>query len=152
MKLYLIRHTNEENGDDDDSRPVSKKGAKRFAQVVKMLRALDVRFDLVLHSPRLRAVQTAELLHTLLDGSFEVTPLLAELPSRALLEACSRERVALVGHGPSLSALLSWLVIGKPSTGRFEMKKGAVACLEGDAEPGAMKLVWLLPPRLARAR
>lgn len=152
MKLFLIRHAIAEDGDDDDGRPLSRKGTKRFAEVVRVLRALGVRFDLVLHSPKLRAVQTAELLHTLVDGSFEVTPLLAEPPSRALLEACSGDRVAVVGHEPSLSALLSWLVLGRPSAGRFEMKKGAVACLEGDVGPGAMKLVWLLPPRFARAR
>lgn len=152
MKLFLIRHAIAEDGDDDDGRPLSKRGAKRFGEVVKLLRALDVRFDLVLHSPKLRAVQTAELLHTLVDGSFEVTPLLAEPPSRALLEACSGGSVALVGHEPSLSALLSWLVLGKPSAGRFELKKGAVACLEGEAEAGGMTLVWLLPPKVAGAR
>jgi phosphohistidine phosphatase len=59
MDLYLIRHAIAEDGDDDDARPLSAKGAKKFKQAVKGLRALGVRFDRVLHSPRRRAVETA---------------------------------------------------------------------------------------------
>lgn len=151
MQLFLIRHAIAEDGSDDDTRALTKKGRARFDETIRLLEAMDVRFDLVLHSPKLRAVQTAQRLHRLVEGDFEVTPLLAEPPSRALLEMCEADRVALVGHEPSLSALLAWLVTGRAAGGAFELKKGAVACLEGEPRPGEMTLRWLIPPKVARA-
>ncbi|MBL8918363.1 MAG: phosphohistidine phosphatase SixA [Myxococcaceae bacterium] len=151
MELFLIRHAIAEDGDDDDARALTKKGGRRFDAMVALLEALGVRFDRVLHSPKLRAVQTAERLHTLVDGPFEVTNHLVGAPSKALLEACVGERVALVGHEPMLSALLAWLVTGAAGGGSFELKKGAVACLEGEPRPGGMTVRWLIPPKVARA-
>lgn len=151
MELFLIRHAIAEDGDDDDARALTKKGRARFGAVVALLDALGVRFDRVLHSPKLRAVQTADCLRALVDGPFEVTNHLVGAPSKALLAACEGDRVALVGHEPMLSALLAWLVTGEVSGGSFELKKGAVACLEGQPAPGGMTLRWLVPPRVARA-
>lgn len=152
MELFLIRHAIAAAGDDDDdARALTKKGQRRFDAVVRVLDGLGVRFDRVLHSPKLRAVQTAARLHALVDGGFEVTELLAEPPSSELLAACGEGRVALVGHEPHLSALLSWLVAGSPTAARVELKKGAVACLDGRPRPGEMTLRWLVPPRVGRA-
>ncbi|MFZ5440712.1 MAG: SixA phosphatase family protein [Myxococcota bacterium] len=150
MELTLIRHAIAEDGDDDFARPLSGRGRKRFTAEVARLETMGVRFERVLHSPLTRAVQTAELLRPLTDG-LEETPLLAKAPTRALLEACSGERVALVGHEPHLSALLAWLVLGDAAEGgRFELKKGAVAVLDGAPRPGAMRLIALLTPKALR--
>jgi phosphohistidine phosphatase len=151
MELFLIRHATAADGDDDDARALTRKGRERFDEVVALLDALGVRFDRVLHSPKLRAVQTAERLSALVDGPFEVTNHLVGAPSKALLAACVGDRVALVGHEPRLSALLAWLVTGDADGGAFELKKGAVACLAGEPTPGGMTLRWLLPPKVARA-
>lgn len=151
MRLALIRHAIAEEGDDDDARPLSKKGRKRFQDEVQALTALGLRFERVLHSPKLRAVQTAELLAALADAGLEVTPLLARAPSEELIESLRGESLALVGHEPHLSTLLAWLVTGDRALGaRVELKKGAVALLEGEAKPGGMQLLALLPPRVLR--
>ncbi|MCA2981414.1 MAG: histidine phosphatase family protein [Myxococcaceae bacterium] len=150
MNLYLVRHAPAEDGPDDDARPLSKKGAARFSRQVALLARLGVSFDRVLHSPKKRAVDTAALLERLCEGDFEVTPLLATAPQEALLDACAGGSVALVGHEPHLSALLAWLVMGEKAAGRVELKKGAVAHLEGRPRPGEMRLRWLLPARVAR--
>ncbi len=115
------------------------------------LRTLEVRFDKVLHSPKLRAVQTAELLKPLLDGEMDSTPLLAISPSAAVLEQMSGDVVAVVGHEPHLSTLLAWLVTGEATLGgAFELKKGSVARLEGKPTPAGMRLRALLPPAAMR--
>jgi phosphohistidine phosphatase len=150
MKLFLVRHAIAEDGPDDDARPLSKEGVARFKQQVALLERLDVSFDRVLHSPKKRALDTAALVERLCEGDFEVTPLLAAAPTQALLDACVGDAVALVGHEPHLSTLLTWLVMGEKVAGRVELKKGAVACLEGTAAPGQMQLRWLLPPKVAR--
>lgn len=150
MQLFLIRHGIAEDGDDDAARPLSPDGAKRFRQEVRGLRALGVRFDRVLHSPKRRAVETAELLAPLVDGEYEVSALLAQAPSAELLAQLHGGVVAVVGHEPHLSSLLAWLVVGAPDEGRFELKKGGVARLAGEPEAGGMTLVALLPPKLLR--
>jgi phosphohistidine phosphatase len=151
MQLTLVRHAIAEDGPDDFARPLSRRGRKRFKQVVRGLDRLGVRFSACLHSPRVRALETAELLADLVDGALTATPLLAEAPSPALLEALRGDHLAIVGHEPHLSRLLAWLTTGAANAGEaFELKKGAVAQLEGTPTPGGMRLVALLPPSVFR--
>lgn len=151
MELTLIRHALAEPGADDSARRLSKKGRQRFAREVETLGALGLRFERVLHSPKRRAVETAELLAPLCEGELEATPLLAKPPGVDLWERLSGERLAVVGHEPHLSNLLSWLVTGEADGGGcFELKKGAVAQLEGEPGPGGMRLCALLSPKVLR--
>ena len=150
MELTLIRHAIAEDGADDSARPLSKKGRKRFAQSVKTLRKLGLRFDRVLHSPKLRAAETAKLLSPLCEGELQATPLLAKEPGVELWELLEGERLAVVGHEPHLSELMSWLVTGEASGANFDLKKGGVAQLEGEPGPAGMRLCTLLSPRVLR--
>lgn len=160
MQLYLIRHAAAADPGEagDAARPLTPRGRGSFQRVVDGLRALDVRFDLVVHSPLLRAVQTADLCTPLLAGESRVAPELAEPPSEALIEILSGapDSVALVGHEPYLSQLCAWLVTGwqvhdaPGRRGAFELKKGAVAWLEGEPVPGAFVLCGLYPPRVLK--
>lgn len=153
MRLTLIRHAIAEEGADDAARPLSKEGRKRFRREVEALEALGVRFARVLHSPKLRAVETAELLRPLIVGGELVeVALLAHAPSEELFEAMTGDDLALVGHEPHLSTLLAMLVSGDRTLGaRVELKKGAVAMLEGEPRPGGMALLALLPPKVLRS-
>ncbi len=151
MELFIIRHASAEDGKDDDARPLSPKGTRRFQDTVAALRATKVRFDRILHSPKVRAAQTADLLEPLLEGEMQQTPLLAISPGNGLLELLQGEVIAVVGHEPHLSTLLAWLVTGEATLGgAFELKKGSVARLEGTATPAGMRLRTLLPPATLR--
>lgn len=149
--VTLIRHAIADEGPDDAARPLSKEGRRRFLKSVETLARLGVRFEKVLHSPKRRALETAELLRPVCAGAFEVTPLLTREPTRDLLPLLDVHELAVVGHQPHLSALLAWLVIGDAKRGAcFELKKGAVARLEGEAVPGGMVLRALWTPRVLR--
>lgn len=153
MELYLIRHAialDAEPGQSDDARPLSEVGVQKFKEVVRGLKRLDIRLDRLYHSPKLRAVQTAELLVPLLAGETEVTPYLAAEPSQDLLKALLGDRVALVGHEPWMSELCAWLLTGRRNGGHFPFKKGGVAWLEGTPKPGGMKLMGFWSPRVLR--
>jgi phosphohistidine phosphatase len=153
MKLYLVRHAIAEDalpGQSDDSRALSAPGIARFKQVVQGLARLDIELDHLYHSPKLRAVQTAELLVPLLKGETTVTPHLAVGPGPELLKTIVGESVALVGHEPWLSSLCAWLLTGHPDGGQFLFKKGGVALMEGSPRPGGMKLVGFWSPRVLR--
>jgi phosphohistidine phosphatase len=154
VQLYLIRHAialEAEPGQSDDARPLSHEGIEKFKRVVRGLGRLEVQFDRLYHSPKLRAVQTAELLVPLLEGETEVTPYLADEPSPELLKTLQGSSVALVGHEPWLSDLCAWLLMGRMEGGQFPFKKGGVALLEGTAKPGSMKLVGFWSPKMLRS-
>ncbi len=155
MQLFLVRHAIAvPSAEDrpDAERPLTDEGRKRFAREVRGLDRLGVRLDRVLHSPWTRAVETAELLHRLLDGESLVEPGLAREPDAELVAQLARgERVAAVGHEPWMSELLALLVTGsKTHAERFRFKKGQVAWLEGEARPRGLVLVASLPPRVLR--
>lgn len=156
MQLTLVRHapaapsSSGERG-ADAARALTPEGRKKFLRLRAALEQADLRFDRMLHSPLLRAVETAELLMPLVDGPAQAEPLLAVAPGEALLARLEGERPVLVGHQPWLGELLAWLVLADRELGHaFEWKKGGLALLSGDPVPGGMHVVGFLPPGLLR--
>lgn len=155
MELWLLRHGIAEEGEGeqaDEARALTRKGRSRVERTVDGLAHLGVGFDKLVHSPLLRAVQTAELLLPLVDGESVVTDLLAQPPTPALLEALKGERVAVVGHQPWLGELASLLALGTiEKAASIEIKKSGAIHLRGELAPGGMTLAGIYPPRLLRA-
>jgi phosphohistidine phosphatase len=159
--LFLVRHAvAAERGDawpDDTERPVTRRGADRMREVVRGLRVLGVAPDLVLTSPLVRAVETAEILQAGLHPRppSEVCALLApdSAPARlaAALDAwADRRDLALVGHEPGLGELAAWLIGARTP---LKFKKGGVCRIDVPALPPSRtgQLVWLATPRMLRA-
>lgn len=153
-RLYLVRHAiaaERTRGTPDAARPLTPAGRDRFVRAARGLARLGVRFDHLLHSPKLRAVETAEILASLVDGETAVTANLASVPSAELFEEIQGEHVALVGHRPYLNTLAGWLVTGSRERGtNFPMRKGGVIVLEGEIRAGGMQLVEALSPKVMR--
>jgi phosphohistidine phosphatase len=159
MELFLFRHAEAEPRSaetPDERRTLTVKGRERFLRGAEGLQRLEVELDRVYHSPWLRSIESAELLTLLLDGETVVTPLLAQPPTRELLDLFEGERVAVVGHEPWLSDLLGWLVFGvrmidsEARSQSLDFGKGGLAWVGGKPEPGAMSLRAFLPPRALR--
>lgn len=151
MELYVVRHAiAEERTIDrpDEGRRLTTGGRSRFKHVVRGLERLNVRFDTLLHSPWLRAVETADLLESLCVGSRQATDRLAEPPDDALLGELEGDRVALVGHEPWMSELVVLLTSGAQADWGLAFKKGGVAWLRGTPEAGGMVLRALIPPKV----
>ena len=155
MELLLIRHAIAvERAHDlpDAQRPLTERGIERFRREVRGLGRLDLTIDGALHSPWLRAAQTAELLAPINSGSIRVSERLADDPDHTLLdEIPTCTRFALVGHEPWMGELCSLMVLGTAELGdKFPFKKGGAALLEGDLVPGAMVLRALFTPKSLR--
>lgn len=173
MQLILLRHATAIERDawsgDDDARPLTEEGLARFNRVVCGLQALELRFDLVLHSPWLRAAQTAALLAPVLDGPQRLTPDLAVSPTGSVIESLliqcgAHANVALVGHEPFLSELLAALIVAPPPVRHSVVpagapaprlgcrwKKGGLAWLEAEQPAvGGYELVAFLSPAVLR--
>jgi phosphohistidine phosphatase len=159
--LYLVRHAiAAERGPsfpDDRKRPLTPEGIERFKRAVDGLKELDLELEVIVTSPLVRAVQTAELLAAGIGGKPKIEMLEVLAPGgrlthvlEALAKYCKRTRhLAFVGHEPDLGELAARLLRAR---GTIEFKKGAVCCVELDGAmptgPGTVK--WLLPPRALR--
>jgi phosphohistidine phosphatase len=154
MELFVMRHATAEPrrpGYDDEKRALTRRGRERWKCAVEGLRDLKVSVDRLLHSPWLRAVETADLAKELVDGERVETHNLVVAPRQTLLDELRGQRVAVIGHEPWLTELIAWLVLGDPSAGsQLVLKKGGVAWLEGEPRPGQMKLRALFTPRSLR--
>jgi phosphohistidine phosphatase len=155
MKLYVMRHGPAEeqaNSGVDGDRGLTTSGRARVRSVAEALTQLGEEPLLVLTSPLVRAVQTAEIvaLDTKLGdrgGSVEVRRAIAPGGDSAALAhalvAESRKRVMFVGHEPDLSELVDGLL---GSFGRA-FEKAMVVGLHLPSATGRARLRFVLDPK-----
>jgi phosphohistidine phosphatase len=155
MKLYVIRHGIAEEtvkSLKDKDRELTQEGIEKMHKIGKGLKALDAGFDLILTSPYTRAKQTAFILaeetgydtHKIAETSF-LKPYGDWEKIFTLTKGLAN--IAIVGHDPMLSQIVSSLISDKHSS--VSMKKGAVALVELDTEMSdAAHLLWLIPPKV----
>ena len=158
LELYLLRHS--DAGDpaswsgDDDVRPLSEKGRRQAEALGEFLAARDFGIDAILSSPKLRALETAELVATALAMRVTLEPRLArslDLDRLGdILDATPGHRAMIVGHDPDFSELAAAL----SGASYLPLKKGALARLDVSLplQPAGGILRWLLPPGLLATR
>jgi phosphohistidine phosphatase len=162
MRLLIVRHAEavpaDAAGVRDRDRPLTANGEHVFRAAAKGLALRLPAPDVLLASPLLRARQTATLL-AVAWGDVVVTPeaalasgsvdaILAAILAAAAAAGANRHdpTIAVVGHEPTVSALLAGLV-GAEARG---FSPGAAALVEtGSAAQRAARLVWFLSPEAA---
>jgi phosphohistidine phosphatase len=125
--------------------------------IARRLKSLNVALNLVISSPYLRARETAEILveeikpNKGLIINQDLSPMgdLGSLISDIKKDYSSLDNIAVVGHEPGLSTLVSVLISGNPALD-ITMKKGGVCCLsiESLRFDQCAVLEWLLTPRI----
>jgi phosphohistidine phosphatase len=162
MELLIIRHAiaferDRDRWADDAARPLSPAGIRRSHKAAAGLKELSKAPDRLLTSPLIRARQTAKILTEVAgwpraEIAPELKPGEGAAAVLALLAKDRSKRIAIVGHQPDLSALLTVCLLKDGGTLPIEMKKNAVACLQfdGTARAGRAVVKWLATPRLLR--
>ncbi len=159
VDLIIVRHAIAYEQDplrwpDDADRPLTMEGEVAFRKAARGLAQLTDAPSLTLASPYVRAWRTAEILNE--EAAWPVPepfkPLEASSDAQRVLDELndiqSGPSIALVGHEPMLSELISLLIGGA----NVELKKGAVARVDAHAlTRGGGTLRWLLPPKVLRA-
>ena len=117
-KLSLLRHGEAEIGigsNGDFQRNLSETGISKLIGLNSILKERGTHFDLLIKSPALRAIQTAQLVLDYLDVKEErIEEGLYEGSVGNLLEILYQipdhfDHVLIVGHNPGLSSLLVYL-------------------------------------------
>ena len=159
MKLFLLRHGKAQPRSPkwrpDSKRPLTREGESSMFAVARGIKALEVSFDVILTSPYVRALRTAEILAEVYESEklFETARLTPEAGAKDILDEVNENfsaagEIVLVGHEPFLSRLISTLLTGADGM-TMELKKagfckltieklvfGKCACLD-----------WLLTPK-----
>ena len=164
MKLLVVRHgaamDKDEfarTGESDDFRPLTDEGKEEMKEISKGLHAAVEELDVLATSPLVRARETADIM------AAEYGIKLPEV-ERSLMPGTSfsdfedwcetqgeKKVIAVVGHDPHLSSLVTWLLTGRNDP-RIRLKKGGACLLSFESPPRRESgtLNWLLTPRQLR--
>ena len=156
MDLYLMQHGRATTETEDPERPLTNAGRAAVQRVAERASAAGVRISGCLHSGKLRAEQTAQLLVTEIgvEPSVEARPGLApndpvEPVAEWLLTDTEHQSLALVGHMPFLGRLASLLVAGDEEAQAVGFQMGGLVKLEPKVDRDGFLVAWALPPDLA---
>ena len=161
MEIYILRHgiavdRGTPGYKKDGDRPLTEDGVQKIRQVAEAMLAMELKFDLILSSPYVRAAETAKIVAGELDEEVTFTEFL--LPDGNPLELIREindnkpQSVLLVGHEPDLSRLISLLISGD-SEAAIELKKGGLSKLTAEKLMFGQcaTLHWLLTPKQLRS-
>jgi phosphohistidine phosphatase len=164
MEIYVIRHgiaqeLGEKNNFADENRALTGDGRNRMRDAAKGLAKLGVQVDLILTSPLVRAVETADIVAQelgLKKGDIKQTPNLSPGASQddlfSEIKSHSASAIALVGHQPDLGDLVSRMVAGKGGLA-LQLRKGGVCCVQVAQTVPSLRgdLIWLATPKQLRS-
>jgi phosphohistidine phosphatase len=159
MEIYLLRHGIAEDrspGGGDAARRLTDEGREKLRAVLERARRANVKPSLMLTSPLVRAVQTAEMAAEILrytGALLQTDALLPESAPQAVWREIQSHRdedsVLLAGHEPLFSATTAYLL--NSPTLRIDFKKAGLSRIDMDRVSGEPRgvLQWLLVPKLA---
>jgi phosphohistidine phosphatase len=152
MKLYCVRHGEALCAPDDSARPLSERGLADITKMARHLHHCGVKPGHIMHSPRVRAVQTAQIMASILgvehvtqcdnglDGIDPVAQITEQVPHW-------HDDTMLVGHLPFMSKLVSALVMHEEDHAMVNFAAGSVVCLD-EYEQHRWIVNWLLRPSM----
>lgn len=152
MKLYLVQHGEACAKDVDPDRPLTDQGEDDIDRLAAFLKRADIRVDRVIHSGKLRAVQTAERLAAAvapgvsLEASGIINP--NDNPGPFDWQSDSWDRDTLVvGHLPFMARLVSHLVVEDGDRSITAYQPGSIVCLGLDGD-SRWRIQWMIRPEL----
>lgn len=161
MRLLVFRHgIAEEHAADgtDASRVLTPEGVERTRSAARGLHRIADPLNVILTSPRMRAVQTANEAAAVFGCAVAVLEALSGgSPDETLRALAGRgeQAVMIVGHEPMLSELVEQVCTGDHRLGFVAMRKAGCACVDVVLQPNgdvtAATLLWLATPRMLRA-
>jgi phosphohistidine phosphatase len=160
MILYLVRHgiavdPNDPKSPSEPERPLTAKGVQKTRTAALGLQELEVKPDVLITSPYVRAAQTAEIFAEALGFSPpKIRTHDALKPSgnpseitKEILRLRAKELMCF-GHAPQLDLMIAHLVGAQRVF--TSLKKAGVACLEHSASHAKWELRWIVTPKMLR--
>lgn len=149
MTLYLVRHGRAMSEKDNPERPLTEKGRADAAKLADFLKPAGISVDVIWHSGKTRAAQTAEIVGSVVKAEEGITARKGLAPNDPVEDiaaeiSAGEKDIMIVGHLPFVSRLASYLISGRPEEA-VGFNESAIACLERD-HVGKWRLTWMVHP------
>ena len=154
MFLYLVQHAEALDKEMDPSRSLSEKGIEDIKKVAGCLCGLRIKVEIICHSGKMRALQTAQVLadHLNFVKELSYTDGLAPMDDPNIWYdrlSHMNENIILVGHLPQLGHLASLILCGDAEKNSIDFKMGGVVCLKR-FEDGKWAVEWMVIPEMVK--
>lgn len=162
MRLYLVQHGESVSEEVNPERPLSEKGISDVKKLAQFLKDRKICIERVLHSTKLRAIQTAEILlreaglnakSEQCEGLAPNDPIDKMMGRIKSLSSTEKDRaLMMVGHLPFLQKLSDKLLTSSETAGLIAFRQGGIVCLEEKQgvldTQGKWQICWQMIPEL----
>ncbi len=152
MSIYLSQHGKSASKDVDPRRGLTPEGTAEVTRVARTLSEAGIAVDVIWHSGKARASQTADIFAASLnpkqgvsqrdgiDPLDDVVALAGDLP---------KDRSEMyVGHLPFMERIVSYLITGNADSRVVVFQSGGVVRLDWDSEGERWVIGWTVFPHL----
>ena len=149
MRLYLIQHGISLPEEKDPEKSLSQEGKEQTQKIAEFLKTKSVKVDAIRHSPKLRAIQTAQIISKSIlcpeiQERNDLNPLDSVEKFPEEIQSLNKD-LMIVGHLPFLQKLASLLLSGSETNQFISYKNSGVVCLE---YTDTWKIAWMVTPEL----
>ena len=152
MALFLVQHGTSVPKEVDPECPLTDEGRDTVERIARDAAGHKIEVDLIQHSGKTRARQTADIMACFLKppgGVHEASgldPLDDVAPAAKGLSGA--ENVMLVRHLPFMERLVSYLITGSTDRIVVKFQNGGIVRLDRAPETGVWFLKWTLMPEI----
>lgn len=151
MRLYLVQHADAVSKDTHPLRPLSEQGLKDAKNMAAFLRGAEVMVDEVVHSGKLRAEETANVLSKTVWLGRTPDTIDGIAPNDSTDHLMNTARTAggdlmVVGHMPFLGSMAARCLSGAQDGVSVTFEPGSVLCLERLENGWALD--WFVKPSM----
>jgi phosphohistidine phosphatase len=150
IKVYFVQHGIALTKDIDEKRPLSDAGADEVCKVASTLKSNNITISKIIHSGKLRALQTASIFSQILEVK-SVSELKGMNPKddpKKLIEQINEDAVMYIGHLPNIQNVVSNLVTSGHNNSVIKFQNSAVTCVEINEDESHIN--WFITPELCR--
>jgi len=149
MRLYLIQHGISLPEEKDPEKSLSQEGKEQTQKIAEFLKTKSVKVDAIWHSPKLRAIQTAQIISKSIfcpeiQERNDLNPLDSVEKFPEEIQSLNKD-LMIVGHLPFLQKLASLLLSGSETNQFISYKNSGAVCLE---YTDTWKIAWMVTPEL----
>lgn len=154
MFLYLVQHAQALNKDEDPSRSLSENGIRDVKKIASFSRGLKISPHQIVHSGKMRALQTAQLIADRVNSDMGVLESDGLMPMDDPEMWFGRlgkihEDMMIVGHLPHLNKLASLLICRDKEKQIINFEMGSIVCLKR-LEEFNWVVEWMMKPGMIK--
>ena len=151
MELYLVRHAESKNKEEDPKRGLTDLGFVNVRKTARFVKKLDISVETIFHSDKLRAKQTA---NELAVGIKSVAGLkqrdgiapMDDISSMKDEIQGGDKNLMIVGHLPYMAKLASALLCGNENQNAVSFQNSCIVKLIRDEGDKEWSLKWMITP------